>query len=148
MTGLAMIAAAMTAAVLSSVHCASITEGPEFAGGEQVAELKTRLSASSGVLNIGERNWKDENGWGRSTHKSYDHAVEITTHTYKQIGSLSGWIIAVAVIVPLAVLIGIVVLCVCVCRVCAAQKGGTPHVYQAGPPPYPVSPGTEAGQKL
>ncbi|XP_075528594.1 uncharacterized protein LOC142560403 [Dermacentor variabilis] len=145
MTGLAIIAAAMTAAVLNSVHCASIAKGLEFAGGEQAPELERRLSASSGLLNIRHRNWQDENGWASSTHKSaYNHAV---TYTYKQTGSLSGWIIAVVVIVPLGVLIGIVVLCVCVCRVCAGQKGGTTHVYQAGPPPYPVSPGTEAGQK-
>ncbi|XP_072141595.1 uncharacterized protein [Dermacentor andersoni] len=144
MTGLAIIAAAMTAAVLNSVHCASMAKGPEFAGGEQAAELETRVSASSGVLNIRDRNWQDQHGWGRSTYRSeYSRTVD----TYKESSSLSGWMIAVIVIVPLVVVIGIVVLRVYVCRACAGRKGGTSYAYQAGPPPYPVSPGTEAGHK-
>ncbi|XP_072141594.1 uncharacterized protein [Dermacentor andersoni] len=147
MTGLAIIAAAMTAAVLNSVHCASMAKGPEFAGGEQAAELETRVSASSGVLNIRDRNWQDQHGWGRSTYRSeYSHTVK-NTYTYKESSSLSGWMIAVIVIVPLVVVIGIVVLRVYVCRACAGRKGGTSYAYQAGPPPYPVSPGTEAGHK-
>ncbi|XP_065293946.1 uncharacterized protein [Dermacentor albipictus] len=131
MTGLAMIAAAMTAAVLSYVHCANITEGPEFAGGEQVAELKTRPNIRGRI-------------WGRGTRLGYNR----TADTYKKSSSLSGWKIAVLVIVPLVVLIGIVVLRPYVSRACAGRKGGTSYAYQAGPPAYPVSPGTEAGQKL
>lgn len=110
-----MIAAAMTAAVLSYVHCANITEGPEFAGGEQVAETRTRLFGSHFQNTVG-RNW------GRGTRLGYNR----TADTYEKRSSLFGWTIAI-VIVPLVVVIGIVVLRPYVCRACAGQKGGISH---------------------
>lgn len=149
-----MVAAAMTAAMLNSVRCASIAKGPESASVEQAAELKQRLSASNGVLNIWDRDlvpsarggsWGDRFDWERRTKFEYNHTVEVNTYAYEEGALLSGWMIAVIVIVPLVVLIGIVVLCVCICRGCAGRKVYTSHVYQAGPPPYPVSAGMQAG---
>ncbi|XP_049515315.1 uncharacterized protein LOC119434056 isoform X2 [Dermacentor silvarum] len=86
MTGLTMVAAAMTAAMLNSVRCASIAKGPESASVEQAAELKQRLSASNGVLNIWDRDlvpsarggsWGDRFDWERRTKFEYNRATSV-----------------------------------------------------------------------
>ncbi|XP_037527667.1 uncharacterized protein LOC119404992 [Rhipicephalus sanguineus] len=148
MTRLTVIATAIGAAVLNYVQCASITTTTESASEEPVGDLEPRISASNPGLEIWNKNLlpSGQGGlsvgqydWERRTKYEYNHTKEINTYSYQEGTLLTGWVIAVIVIVPLIVLIAIIVAGVCVYRACTRRKVYPSYAYQAGPPPYPVN---------
>lgn len=152
MPTLSFLAAAMGAALLSYVHSASIATTTDSASADQAGELKPRLAASNGGFEIWDRNlvlpgqgsqWDGRYDWERRTKYEYNHTVEVNTYSYQEGNLLSGWMIAVIVIVPLIVIITLVTISFCAYRACTRRKGYS-YAYQAEPPPYPVDSGMRA----
>ncbi|KAH7935807.1 hypothetical protein HPB52_013862 [Rhipicephalus sanguineus] len=148
MTGLTLIATAIGVAVLNCVHCASITTTTEPASVEPAGDLEPRISASNGRLLTFDRNLVPPGqgsllvgpyDWERRTKYEYNQTVEINTYSYQEGTLLTGWVIAVMVIVPLIVLVAIIAAGVCVYRGCARRKVYPSYVSQPGPPPYPTN---------
>ncbi|KAL1430716.1 hypothetical protein MTO96_002319 [Rhipicephalus appendiculatus] len=148
MTRLAVIATAIGVAVLNYVHCASIASTAESASVEQTGDTAPRISASNSRLLTLDRNLVPpgqgglvvgQHDYERRTKYEYNHTKEITTYSYQEGTLLTGWVIAVIVVVSLIVLVAIIVAGVFVYRACTRRKVYPSYAHQAGPPPYPVN---------
>lgn len=137
--------------VLIIVQSAISANLPEPVSTERSAESRSEFSASNGRREIWNEGFvsvhnypRDQYGWERTTVVKYNRTVESDRYFNEGI-ALAKWAIAIIIIVPLLVLIGIVALLACVCKVCSRKKVKNHFVLQEAPSPYPSNATMKAG---
>lgn len=153
MTRPARLAFGSFAIVALYVHYACAARLSEYTSGEKGGDLRSKLSASYGFPDNGFHSTqiypRKKYDWDRNTTVKTKGTVKVTTLTYDEGATLAKWVIAIIVIVPLLIIIGIVVLIVCVCRIATRKTvHTTAYMHQEGPPVYPQSVGTQMNRPV